>query len=385
MKIYAGFDLPRQILMFSTADWDAPLWTNKQQVASRLAKYFDIIYVEPLAAVGAGQRKLLGGDSYTADCGVTVYRPPAAAPFGNKIWSVNRANIAYASRGVKSIMREKGFSRPIFWCYPPTAQPFLTQIDSAVSCYDCVDEYSAFPGAWAIVTRKMEQRLLKSVDAVFTTAQSLFEAKRPYNKHTYFVPNVADFGHFHKATTAKPIGRIRNIKRPVIGFVGAVNYKLDGELLATLFRLRPNWSFVFIGPDCGFGVDQLIRHRNAHFWGRKDIDELPAIMAGFDVCMIPYKLNRYIEGVLPLKFFEYLATGKPVVATKMAELEKYTPMVDLITTPEDFVNAVERRLADDPHREQRLALARANSWEHRIERMLTILENVYQEKREDHL
>lgn len=382
MKGLGAFDLPRKIVMLSTADWDAPLWTNKQQIADRLAPYYDIIYVEPVAGVGSAHRSVLGGSCWQADNGVTVYRPAAALPFGQKVWAVNRANTSYVTRAIRELMDRRGFVKPIVWCYPPNSQPFLDNLPHAVSCYDCVDDYSAFPGAWATVTRRMEQRLLRKVDAVFTTAQSLFDAKKQFNKNTYFVPNVADFDHFNQAMHLAPAQRIADLPHPVIGFVGALNFKIDGELLKSLFELRPNWSFVFVGPDRGLGIDRFLSCRNAHFVGRKEINELPGLMAGFDACMIPYSINRYIRSVLPLKFFEYLATGKPIVSTPMPELEKFAPLVDLGSNADELVHAIERRLGDDPHVQQRLALARENSWEHRINRMLSILETVQHEKSE---
>jgi len=105
-------------------------------------------------------------------------------------------------------------------------------------------------------------------------------------------------------------------------------------------------------------------------------------MSGFDACMIPYVINRYTHGVLPLKFFEYLATGKPVITTPMSELKRFQPLIDIAATPEEFAAAVERRLSADVDRDARIALAKENSWDHRINQMLTILEITYQEKHE---
>ncbi|MHA1568810.1 MAG: glycosyltransferase, partial [Alphaproteobacteria bacterium] len=122
---------------------------------------------------------------------------------------------------------------------------------------------------------------------------------------------------------------------------------------------------------------------NAHFMGRQGPRDLPAIMAGFDICFIPYVIDRYTRGVLPLKFFEYLATGKPVISTPLPELAQYGEMIDLASGAEPFAEAIEKRLSDDPHQKQRIELASKNSWEHRIHQILSILEKVYQDKQED--
>ena len=283
---------------------------------------------------------------------------------------------------VMEAMKEQGFSRPILWLYPPTSRPFLEHIHYDLSCYDCVDDYSAFPGTWITTTKNMEKQLLQSVDAVFTTARSLFEKKKRHNKHTYFVPNVADFKHFNQAVNAKPPHTLREMPKPVIGFVGALNYKIDNELVSAMLAQRPEWSFVFVGPDRGMGVHHFFGHRNAYFLGRKDPQELPSIMAGFDVCFIPYVIDRYTQGVLPLKFFEYLATGKPVVTTNLNELGRYRGMIDIASGAEGMIEAIEKRLDNDPDREKRIEIATNNSWEHRINKILHHLEEVYHDKRE---
>jgi glycosyltransferase involved in cell wall biosynthesis len=381
MGSFAGYDLPQQLVMISTADWDAPLWTNKQQIASRLAGDFDVVYVEPVTTMGKGKRRL-SKKVWTDACGVTVVRPIGTLPFGNKLSVINDANCALVAAGVLEVMQERRFSRPLLWCYPPTSYPLLKRIPFALSCYDCVDEYSAFPGTWITTMRNMEKKLLRAVDVVFTTAQSLYKDKRCHNPNTHFVPNVADFQLFHQAAQAKPPRRLQEMNRPVVGFVGALNYKIDAAFVEALLKLRPKWSFVFVGPDRGLKVDRFLSYPHAHFWGRKKPEELPAIMAGFDICMIPYVIDRYTQAVLPLKFFEYLATGKPVVATPMSELTRYQPLIDIAASPGDFVAAIERRLKKDPHGAERVALAEKNSWNHRIGQMLSILQTTYQEKRE---
>jgi len=382
MGDFAHYKLPKQIVMVSTADWDAPLWTNKQQIASRLAGDFEVLYVEPLNPIGSGKRGV-APQHWRDPSGVTIFRPGGSLPFGNKLWPVNEANCMMVARNVRQVMEELGFFEPVLWCYPPTSRPFLDAVPHAIACYDCVDEYSAFPGAWITTTRKMERQLVKGADAVFTTARSLYEDKKKFNKHTYFVPNVADFEHFNQATTAVPSRLVADLPRPILGFVGALNYKIDNDLLDELLELRPDWSFVFVGPDRGMGTDRFIGKSNMHFLGRRKIAELPPIMAAFDVCIIPYLVNRYTRGVLPLKFFEYLATGKPVITSPLPELNRFQPMIDIAPSAEALVRAVERRMTEDPHREQRIAQAKENSWEQRINQMLSILEKIHRAKTEE--
>ena len=382
MGKYEGFSLPKDIVMISTADWDETLWTNKQQIASRLVGDYRVLYVEPLKAMGSGKRGY-AHKSWRDSCGVHVFRPPVALPMGNKFVQVNQINHNLVSVALRDYIGELGMEEYVLWIYAPNAAPYLRTLSPVLTCYDCVDEYSAFPGAWKGVTLRTEANLIRSVDVVFTTAETLYETKRRNNPNTHYIPNVGDFDHFHQAASMEPVRRIKDISKPIIGFVGAMNYKLDGRLLSELFGRYPEWSFVFIGPDRGFGIERYTDFPNVHFFGFKSVEELPGYMAGFDVCIIPYKVDNYTSGVMPIKFFEYLATGKPVVSTSIPEIARFGDLIDTAASMEEFGMAIERRLANDPpaKRDYRIELAKANSWETRIREILERLEETYRKKR----
>lgn len=382
MGRYEGYSLPKDIVMISTADWDESLWTNKQQIASRLVEDFRVVYVEPLKSLRSGKRTY-AHRVWNDPCGVHVFRPAVALPFGNKLDAMNEINHRLAIQPLREYIGELGFEEYILWLYSPNGLPYVKLLSPTVSCYDCVDEYSAFPGAWKGVTMRMESKLIQKVDVVFTTAETLYESKKEKNPNTWYVPNVGDFDHFHKAASVEPAQAMKDLPKPIIGFVGALNYKLDKELLNELFNLHPEWSFVFIGPDRGLGIERFAHVTNTHFLGLKAISELPAYMAGFDVCIIPYIVDNYTSGVMPIKFFEYLSTGKPVVSTPIPEIARFKELVDVASSPEEFASAIERRLQNDPEeqRQWRIDLARSNSWDTRIRELLEKLEATYRKKR----
>ncbi len=378
MGDYGAYDLPRNIVMVSTADWDEELWTNKQQIASRLAGDFRVLYVEPLASLADGKRGY-SHRYWTDPSGVHVLRPPGAAPFGQKLATVNELNHRLAAPLIRERLRKLGIGEYILWLYPPSSAPYLKTLDYELSCYDCVDEYASMPGHWMQATRQMERKLIMRVDAVFTTARFLYETKKKDNPNTYLVPNVADFDHFHQANTLEPSREIGDLKKPVVGYIGALNYKLDDTLMHNLFAMKPDWSFVLVGPDRGFGIERFMRYPNVRFMGKKLPDELPALMAGMDACMIPYKLDSYTRGVLPLKFFEYLASGRPVVATPLPDIAEFKDLVDLGRDAEDFAQAIARRLKSDSEndKKKRIAEAAKHSWNNRICSILEALEKTW--------
>jgi glycosyltransferase involved in cell wall biosynthesis len=201
-------------------------------------------------------------------------------------------------------------------------------------------------------------------------------------ERTHLVHNVGDFAHFSRArdeSTQVPED-FRGLPRPVIGFLGAVSgYKLDIEWLLALARRHREASLVLVGPvgvgDKTTDVGVLAAEPNVHLLGHRPYETLPSYVKGFDVAVIPYKQNDYTANVFPIKFFELLASGKPVVISPLPALADYYDRVEVARSAEEFVAACERALLD-PARGQgaRLALAAENTWEHRVERMMAHVE-----------
>jgi glycosyltransferase involved in cell wall biosynthesis len=162
--------------------------------------------------------------------------------------------------------------------------------------------------------------------------------------------------------------------------VGGINAKLDLALLGDVATRRPDWTVTLVGP-LGYGLDagEVARLRalpNVHLAGVVAPEQVPAVMAGCDVGLIPYKRNEQTRHVNPLKVYEYLAAGKPVVATPLPELGQFEPLVRLAGDVDGFIAAVEAALAegDSPQAvTARQAVAAVNTWDVRVERMLALI------------
>lgn len=280
-------------------------------------------------------------------------------------------------------MKRLGFDRPILWLYHAEQYPLIGSFGERLVIYDCVDEYTTFPSLKTAAARQalaaMEERLLRTADIVFATNPALATSKRLLNPHTYFVPNVGDVAHFgrvHRAPTPVPAD-LRTIPRPRIGYVGALaRYRIDFGLIESLARNRPRWSFVLIGPVTDEAGESVLPRRENIFWlGGRDYDDLPSYIGGFDACMLPYDINPYTSHAFPLKFHEFLGTGRPVVATALPAFAPYAGVVPLARTHDEFLESLEAILLGESQeaRERRLEVAAANSWEHRIGRMTEII------------
>jgi len=199
-------------------------------------------------------------------------------------------------------------------------------------------------------------------------------------------PNVADTELFARALTPSPPARIdpaiAALPEPRIVFTGAiVSIKLDIPLLVQLARLRPAWSFALVGPvgpgDPLTDVSALAAEPNIHLLGRRAYAELPDVLRGAAAGLIPYARNELTQSIFPMKVYEYLAAGLPVIATPLPAL---AGVDGVLSAPdaEGFAALLDRELASDSpeRRAERSRAAAANSWERRLQEIATALANL---------
>lgn len=382
------------IICISSVDWD-PIWTRKQQVMSRLPASNRVLYMEPpITLLSALKDRALwfkwglwlkGARQKTEN--IYLYSPPVVLPFGNKYRWVNRINQRWLLLFVKKIAQKLGMQRPIVWTYMPNTLPLAGGLRPKLLVYDCVDEHSEYTGLInKNVMLEAERELLARCDLVFVTAPGLYQSKKKYAREIHLLPNAADVGHFALADredTPVP-GEIARLPGPVLGFVGVVHDWIDLDLLAYLARKRPEWSLAIIGPvGAGINVDKIKELPNVYLFGRKNKEELPGYIKAFDVCLNPFRKNELTERVSPLKFYEYLASGKPVVSVEMPGVMEFSGIIEIASDYEGFLKGVERALAGESREKKKLRLEAAarNSWESRVEYMSEKILHIMEKQR----
>jgi glycosyltransferase involved in cell wall biosynthesis len=227
----------------------------------------------------------------------------------------------------------------------------------------------------------MEAEQCRKVDIIFARTAGLAAAKRRLNRKTYLLPGGVDTAHFDPARVAAPPADVAALPRPRVGLVGTIDDRVDVGLLVHCAGSLPEATFVLVGPVKWHRVDvrPLEELPNVHFLPPCPHAEVPAIAAALDVCLIPYRVNPYTEGLSPIKLHEYLALGKPVVATDLPYLRREAEHICVAYGPEEFVAAVREALARPPTAGERArwrAVAEAHSWERQvdeIERQLALL------------
>lgn len=386
----------KDIVLLSTAEWHHPFWTNKQHTALALARQgCRILYIDSLGLrkPSANHRDLLRITRRL----LRGLRLPEQVHEG--IWVCSPLVIPAARRGFiqrcnKLILRlylyacqvYLGFNMPILWTYNPLTLRLIDSRNYSNLVYHCVDEISAQPGMDAPQIVAWEQLLCQTADMVFVTSKNLLDNRIKFNLSTYYFPNVIDLSYFNSVAqldSGSTPSSLARIPGPRLLFVGAISsYKVDFDLLRRLALLRPRWSIVLIGaigegdPETDIGL--LADLPNVHCLGPKAYSDLPAYMACCDVGLLPCLLNEYTINMFPMKFFEYLASGLPVVSTVLPSLSEYRSFYDECQTASDFVVAIERILIGKRRFDFNAVrhLLELHTYESRTDKMLKMLEGL---------
>jgi UDP-galactopyranose mutase len=281
-----------------------------------------------------------------------------------------------ALRGLLDLLLKlEGGAKPVLWFYTPMMFAFADHVDAAAVVYDCMDELANFRFAPERLTR-LEAALMRAADAVFTGGVSLYEAKRGAHDNIHPFPSSVDVAHFAAARGSLPEPADQKaIPHPRIGFYGVIDERLDLPLIAALADARPDRSLVMVGPVVKIDPAGLPRRPNIFWLGQKDYAQLPAYLSGWDAAMMPFAINEATRFISPTKTPEYLAAGRQVISTPVADVVRaYAGLsaVAIAGDAEAFAKAADAALArrDDPRwLAEADAALREQSWDETFRRM----------------
>ena len=354
------------IIVHSHLGWDW-VWQRPQQFHSRLSQRHRILFVEapvPRADVTSPQVSLREVADYPNIIVLQMQMP--AERWNDGAWVDKERR-----RLVESLLAGPlgaDFQDPVQWFYDPMAvTAFAGHLNENAIVYDCMDQLSKFRGAPAELVRR-ERELLAIADVVFAGGPKIWKDKLNYNANCYAFGCGVDVEHFGKAgdpATVVPTD-IADLPRPIYGYIGVVDERIDYDLIAKLAEANAGGSVVMIGPWTKVEPSTFPRRDNLHWLGQRDYGQLPAYAKGFDVCLMPFALNEATEFINPTKALEYMATGRPIVSTAIEDvILQFEDVVKVARTSEDFVHRCERS-AKNPNvvaLRRGLKLAKANSWE----------------------
>jgi glycosyltransferase involved in cell wall biosynthesis len=349
-------------------DW---VWQRPQQFISRLSARHKILFVETI-----------GPDPHLSSPCARFWTAPdfpnvtiLRLQFPCWRWPDGAFVDRERRRLVKEFLAGPGagqFENAVQWFYDPMTVPsFHGYLGEVATVYDCMDELSKFREAPPSI-RPRERKLLAAADVVFTGGRKLWESKRMLNANSHFYGCGVDSAHFGKAREprTKIPADVAPLRKPVLGYFGVVDERMDYDLLVKLAEANPHWSIAMVGPT--LKVHAVPRLSNIHWLGQKAYADLPAYCKAFDVFLMPFALNEATEFINPTKALEYMAAGRPIVSTAVPDvITNFGEVVHVAKSHEEFISHCREAIQRPNTKRIQAGLKKAsdNSWDSIVARL----------------
>ncbi len=280
---------------------------------------------------------------------------------------------------------------PILWVVNPRFGNMVKYLRKSLVCYHVVDNYSEAP-YWSEQTRasiaRAEKQMLSIADVVFVTSPFLLEKQSKYNKNVYLVRNAVDYERFAPSHHFENIPEdIVPISRPIIGYIGILNDKLDYDLIKTVARARPNWSFVFVGRNLSKSGSEVYKFVHDHpsnifLLGQRNVEEVPRYIHAFDICILPYLCDEYTEAIDSLKRYEYFASEKPIVSTDVPTAREYSQVIYIAKDANGFIHKLDEAMMSTDSKRSAIqrSIALQNTWDKRVVQLSLLIQTLLQKK-----
>lgn len=377
-------------LIFFGEDWGRHASTP-QYLASELSSDFKILWVNSL---GLRQPKLSMNDFKRILLKLSDYMFPAknieesisidnivviavlVFPFW-KYKLIRRLNRVLLNYQMSIAIKKNQVITPAIITSCPSTADIIRDLESEMVVYYCADDYSQMPGMDKKLIDSLEDELIGKIDHLIVTSKKLINKHEGKIDKIHYLPHGVDYTLFRKTLdmqeTDKPQDLI-NIKGKIIGFVGLISEHIDIDLIEKIAKKYPDANIVLIGKEED-SVDKHIKLNNVFYLGEKKRKELPAYLAFFDICLIPYKNTRRVRYANPTKFKEYIASGRPVVTYDHPEIDEHIIGVYCAKNENEYIFNVSRLLmgADEINHEKISGGMCTETWKHKSEIMLKIM------------
>jgi glycosyltransferase involved in cell wall biosynthesis len=371
--------IPEVGVIALVADTWGPEWMSRHQILTRLAEHFHVVWVNP-------SRDWQHTFDRTAEeprpannqpPGFVVYEHDSWLPRFYRPGFLAKYTFRQRLERARKLLASKGCEKIILYIWRPEFVESLDAVRFDASCYHVVDEYS-FSDV-EVPNSPQEEELLRRAGLVFVHTRALLEKKGYLNSSVALIPNGVAYKSF--ADPLPEPEKLRSVPHPRVGYAGYLKKTIDWDLLLRLSAKHPEYSFVFVGArkndeHVGEAVTELSRRPNVYLLGQVTTSAMASYPQHFDVCIMPYILNDYTSYVYPLKLHEYLASGKPVIASPTRLLKEFEGVVHLAQTTEDWSTAIAAGLSTEANsvraREQRQRVAKEHDWDRLVKSIVEI-------------
>ncbi len=388
----------RDIIVISLQAWDIGIGSNCKDIARHFANHNRVLYVnspiDRLALwrhrndpVVRSRRKVIRGkenDLFLAAENLWILNPRTVLesisrfPLDGIFDRVNRINNERFADRIRKAAEQLGFRNIILFNDGNMFRGFYLKelLNPDMYIYYSRDNFQAMK-FWQVQGTRIEPALMKKSVLVLTNSDYLNCVALQYNPNSFNVGSGCDFTLYDRSKVGAPPPDIAAIPGPVIGYTGALlDLRLDPEILRYIAVSRPDWNLVLIGPeDDYFKKSSLHRFRNIHFLGTKRPEDLAGYISFFDVAINPQKINKVTIGNYPRKIDEYLALGKPVVATQTEAMRIFEEFTYLATGKEQYITLIEKALRENSQEvaRRREEFARTHSWENNVAGIYSVI------------
>lgn len=384
-------------------------WQEQRQarhhIAEGLAQHYPVLWVSPphygetFRKKGIGRVPKATGLNKVSSY-LWIYAPSVPADYkrsGKYRFSILTAMSSvyralwrkWLLRRITLLTRQMGMRKVLLYIWRPEFGWTLGRLGEAAAFYQIDDEYSFNPEADVPISKE-EEKVIRSVDAVFIHSKTMMRKKGQINPRTHYVPNGVDFDLYADAISAgsSEPADLQSIPHPRIGYIGHIKRHIDLELLLKISEARPDWAVVLVGPvredhaQIRPSLERLRGQSNVHFLGGKAASDLPFYAIGFDAAIMPYMVTPYTRYIYPMKMHEYLAAGKPVVSTDLENIREFADVVSFADSSDEWINEIARELHGDSEsrRRDRMEVARVNQWSERVRVIHEVIEDTIERK-----
>jgi glycosyltransferase involved in cell wall biosynthesis len=371
--------------------WDTPIGSNCKNIAEEISKYNKVLYVNyPLDRLTVYRNKneeyvkkrikIINGEQSCYEKvneNLTVFYPQIIIESNSKIPTkflfklINKYNNKRFAKELRKALIDNNITDFIHFNDSDMYRSFYLKelINPSMSIYYIRDNL-IHTKYWGKHGQYVEPQLIRKSNLVVCNSLYYEDYARLYNQKSFMIGQGCDISLFQDNDTMKIPDDIKHISKPIIGYMGYLSGgRLDINLIEFIAKTRPNWNIVLVGPeDDKFKTSNLHSYKNIHFMGSRNMIELPAYIKGFDIAMNPQTLNIFTIGNYPRKIDEYLAMGKPTLATKTKAMEYFADSTYLANNYEEYIILIEKALEEDSLEKQnyRKKVAANHSWENNV-------------------
>ncbi len=384
-----------EILCFAPSDWWGRNPSCTTHIMRRMAQQHRVIFINPFSSdLSGGLKRGIGArilrklkslcKIIRKPCDNLYVFSPVFLPFqGKRI--IDKLNNFFLKIQLQLLFKSLRINKPVLWVENLRSADLLDWLKPELVLFHVSDFFTKckYTSNHKLLELR-EKKILAASDLVICVSEQLYQIHSKNHSNVHYIPHGVDFSKYRQAVSSgKILDQLSNVPKPIIGYFGTMTANNDIELLLYCARNLPKASFVFAGQITGGNYEDLLKLPNVYHIGMLPYEKIPLLCASFDVCMLQWKMNEWIRKCNPLKLFEYMASGKPIVSVEILEIqENYSDLISVVNSKEAFCKAIEWELENDDSQRSnaRVQIAKEHDWEHNVSQILKLISNTLSNK-----